>query len=48
MVLKSYSQYTNLTLEQLIEEAESEEEQGIKLRKRKIKRHLIGFKKYMG
>ncbi len=47
MILTSYSKYTELTPEQLIDEAELEEEQGIKLRKRKIKQHLIGFKKYM-
>jgi integrase len=42
--LKNYCQITDKTPTQLIEEAEEEEDSGIRLRKRKIKRYLAKFK----
>jgi len=42
--LKKYSNFTNKTLEELIEEAEDEEEAGIRLRKREINKYLRNFK----
>ena len=42
--LKNFCQITDKTPTQLIEEAEEEEDSGIKLRKRKIKRYLAKFK----
>jgi integrase len=47
VILKNYCDYTKLKPEELIDEAEMEEESGIRLRKRKIKSYLIGFKKYL-
>jgi integrase len=42
--LRRYSNFTNKSLEELIEEAEDEEEEGIRLRKRKINQYLTSFK----
>ena len=39
-----YTEYNSMTLEELLEEAEIEEEQGIRWKKRKLKRRLIGFR----
>ncbi len=47
IIIRDYCNYTGLTPEQLINEAEKEEETGIRLRKRRIKQYLIGFKKYL-
>lgn len=45
--LEKYEEYTKLTLEELLEEAEAEEDAGIRKRKRKINQRIIGFKKHM-
>ncbi|WP_321421026.1 site-specific integrase [uncultured Methanobacterium sp.] len=42
--LSKYSDFTNKSLTELIEEAEDEEEEGIRLRKRKINKYLTSFK----
>jgi len=42
--LLKYSNFTNKSLEELIEEAEAEEDLGVRLRKRKINRYLTSFK----
>lgn len=36
--VKKYTAFCNMTLEELLEEAEAEEEQGIRWKKRKIKK----------
>ncbi|MGI6481686.1 MAG: tyrosine-type recombinase/integrase [Methanobacterium sp.] len=45
--LETYQKVTGLTLTELIEEAESEEDLGIRPRNRKIKKHLKKFHKYL-
>ncbi|WP_413862199.1 hypothetical protein [Methanobrevibacter sp. UBA417] len=45
-ILNNYTSYMNKTLETLISEADEEEEQNIRLNKRKIRTYLIGFRKY--
>lgn len=45
--LQKYSNFTNMELQELIEEAEYEEDENIRFRKRKIKRHLTQFKLYL-
>lgn len=48
IILEGYSKYTNLSLSELIKEADTEEENGIlKLRDRTIKKHLVQYKKYL-
>ncbi len=42
--LQKYSDFTNKTLEELIEEAEDEEDAGIRLKRRKINKYLRNFK----
>jgi len=42
--LRRYSQFHQLSLEKLIEEAEKEEEQGIRKRRRRIKYRITAFK----
>lgn len=44
--LSNYISFTNKTLEDLISEADEEEEQNLRLSKRKIRTKLIGFRKY--
>lgn len=45
--LKKYCEYTQKTPSELIEEAEAEQEENIKMRHRKINRYLLGFKEHM-
>lgn len=45
--LKHYTKYTGMTLEQLLEEADDEEEQRIRMRKRKIKTHMLGLQQQL-
>ncbi len=45
--LTGYSEYHNMTIEELIEEAEDEEEKGVRKSKRKIKNRLITYRKYL-
>lgn len=40
--LKNYSTYTELTLTELIDQAEQEEEDRIRMKNRQIKKHLQG------
>lgn len=44
IALQRYTDYTGMTLEELLDEAELEEDMGVKLRKRKIKKYILGFK----
>lgn len=43
----NYTNYHELTLDELIEEAEQEEEDNVRLARRKIRKRLIRFRKYM-
>jgi len=45
--LETYQKVTGLTLTELIEEAESDEDLGVRPRNRKIKKHLKKFLKYL-
>lgn len=42
-----YTKYFSMTLAELIEEAELEEEQGIRWKKRKLKRRLLAYRHYL-
>ena len=45
--IKSYTQSQGLTLKELLEEAEAEEEKGIRLKHRNVKKRLIIFQNYL-
>lgn len=45
--VKKYTKFCGKSLEELIEEAESEEEQGIRWKKRKLKRRLLSYRQYL-
>ena len=45
--VKKYTEYFSMSLTELIEEAELEEEQGIRWKKRKLKRRLLEFRQYL-
>ena len=45
--VKKYTEYFSMSLEDLLEEAELEEEQGIRWKKRKLKRRLLEFRQYL-
>lgn len=45
--LNKYSQFTGLTPTELIEEAETDEREGVEKRKRRIKKHLLGFYQHL-
>ena len=45
--INKYSQYHEMTMEELIEEAENEEEQGIRWKRRKLKKRLLQFRQYL-
>jgi len=47
LILDNYRNYHKMNLEDLIEEAETEEEKGIKRRKRKINSRVLKWKKYL-
>lgn len=47
IALQKYVNFTGLTLKNLLEEAEAEEDQNIRFRKRKISNYLVDFKKYL-
>lgn len=47
IALQKYSNYTNKTLEDLIQEADDEEEERIRMRKRKIREYLVGFRQWL-
>ena len=45
---KQYCEYNNgLTVEQLLEEADNEEEEGIRMKKRTLKKRLTGFRTFL-
>lgn len=44
--LRFYKEYTGMTIEELLNEADNEEDQRIRMRKRKIKQHLLGFQQH--
>ena len=46
-VFKMYSEYNEKTLYELLEEAEQEEEQGVRWKHRKLKKRLIEFRGYL-
>jgi len=45
--LKHYTTYTEMSLDELLKEAEEEEDNAVRKRKRKIKTHLLGFQRYL-
>lgn len=45
--LAHYMNYTKMTLDELLTEADNEEEQRIRMRKRKVKSRLLGFQRYL-
>ena len=45
--IKSYTSFNSLNFQELLDEAEAEEEQGIRWKHRKIKNRLIQFKHYL-
>ncbi|MCE7699097.1 MAG: hypothetical protein K8E24_009860, partial [Methanobacterium paludis] len=47
LALQKYSEYTHKSLDELIQEADDEEEDNIRMRKRKIKTYLNGFKQWL-
>jgi len=47
LALQKYSEFTNKTLDELIREADLEEDKGIRLRDRKLKKYLLDFKIYL-
>lgn len=42
--LRQYCEFNGLTLDQLLEEADSEEEQGVRMKKRILKKRLVNFR----
>lgn len=47
LALKQYCEYTSKSPEELIDEAEDEEEKGIKLSRRKIQSYMLGYRKML-
>ena len=45
--VKQYCKYNQLSLDKLIQEADKEEEQGIRWKRRKLKQRLINFRQYL-
>ena len=45
--VKKYTAYFSMSMSELIEEAELEEEQGIRWKKRKLKRRLLKYRQYL-
>lgn len=45
--IKVYTEFHQMTMQELIDEAETEEEQGIRWKHRKLKRRLIDFRNYI-
>ena len=46
-MLKHYERFQEVTLQELIEEAESEEDQGIRWKRRTLKRRLINYTNHL-
>lgn len=47
LILNTYAEFNNMTLQELLDEADMEEEQRIRRKKRKIKQRLIDFRAYV-
>lgn len=47
IAVAKYTKYFSMSLSELIEEAELEEDQGIRWKKRKLKRRLLEFRQYL-
>jgi len=47
IVMEDYQKFTGKSLEQLIEEAEKDEESQSRIRKREINKHIFGYKNYL-
>ncbi len=45
--VRKYTEFFSMTLEELLEEAELEEEQGVRWKKRKLKRRLLEFRQHL-
>ena len=45
--MKKYTEFCGMSLTELLEEAEAEEDAGIKWKKRKLKRRLLTFRQYL-
>lgn len=45
--LRAYTEYTRMSPEQLLDEAEQEADTNIRMRNRKVKRHLVSFRKWI-
>ena len=45
-IIKEYEKYNNMTIDELVDEAEYEEDKGIRWKYRKLKTRLIGFRQY--
>lgn len=45
--VKKYTEFCGMSLEELLDEAEAEEDAGIKWKKRKLKRRLLTFRQYL-
>lgn len=45
--VRIYKEFTGLTLQLLFDEAEKEEEKGVRWKHRKLKKRLIGFRTYL-
>ena len=42
--LRQYCEFNGMTLDQLLEEADNEEEQGVRMKKRTLKKRLVNFR----
>ena len=47
LVLNTYSEFHNMTLEELLDEADREEEERVRRKKRKLKKRLTDFQTYV-
>lgn len=47
IAVKKYTEFCSMSLEELIEEAEAEEDAGVKWKRRKLKRRLLSFRHYL-
>ncbi|UTB33428.1 MAG: hypothetical protein NKF70_04005 [Methanobacterium sp. ERen5] len=47
IALQKYSDFTKMSLNELIEEAEAEEEDRVRLRNRKVKKYLMDFRSFL-
>lgn len=47
LAVNKYTDFFQMSLEELLEEAETEEDEGIRWKKRKLKRRLLSFRQYL-